>query len=330
MRKQQRQLRRVVGRQGQRSGKARGLSRVRRDDRGQAVDEATAQQQAAFGRGQRVKTAAVDKHRSGRAFENGAGQLGGKRICGIEAAADEERQRMTGRHGTKRFRARRRMHRTAQSACAIRARPPVRACGRSLNRGRSASDTPPFIRIKLRVRRQLIPRAHHKRRACRAHRRDGFGRAGNFGIPRAHALRSNRRKTCGAWIVGATGDQRQLAARILVRQVVRPRKQCRHLLQRILLRSLHPSSIRQALRTHMLASSVLQPRKSEVKHGVRHRKQEARRQRANRSTTPSTSATASIVRESQSPQRAPDSPARAGTKTGLRSVNRAEHRASGR
>lgn len=115
----------------------------------------------------------------------------------------------------------------------------------------------------------------------------------------------NRRKTCGAWIIGATGDQRQLAARILIRQVVRPRKQCRHLLQRILLRSLHPSSIRQALRTHMFAPSVLQPRKSEVKHGVRHReqprKQEARRQRANRNTTPSTSATASIVRESQSP-----------------------------
>ena len=157
---------------------------------------------------------------------------------------------MTGRHGAKRFRARRRMHRTTRSACAIRARPPVRACGRSLNRGRASSDAPPFIRIKLRVRRQLIPRAHHKRRACRAHRRDGFWRAGNFGIPRAHALRGNRRKTCGAWIVGATGDQRQLAARILVRQVVRPRKQCRHLLQRILLRSLHPSSIRQALRTY--------------------------------------------------------------------------------
>ena len=65
----------------------------------------------------------------------------------------------------------------------------------------------------------------------------------------------------------------------------------------------------------MLAPSVLQPRKSEVKHGVRYReqrrKQEALRQHANRSTTPSTSATASIVRESQSPQRAPDSPARA-------------------
>ena len=250
LRKQQRQLRRVVGRQGQRSGKARSFSRVRRDNRGQAVDEAAAQQQAAFGRGQRVKAAAVDKHRSGRALENGAGQLGGKRIGGIEAATDEERQRMTGRHGAKRFRARRRMHRTARSACAIRARPPVRACGRSLNRGRAASDAPPFIGIELRVRRQLIPRAHHKRRACRAHRRDGFGRAGNFGIPRAHALRGNRRKTCGAWIVGATGDQRQLAARILVRQVVRPRKQCRHLLQRILLRSLHPSSIRQALRTY--------------------------------------------------------------------------------
>ncbi len=58
----------------------------------------------------------------------------------------------------------------------------------------------------------------------------------------------------------------------------------------------------------MFAPSVLQPRKSEVKHGVRHReqprKQEARRQRANRNTTPSTSATASIARESQSPQRA--------------------------
>ena len=215
---------------------------------------------------------------------------------------------MTGRRGAKHFRARRRMHRTARSACATRARPPVRTCGRSLNRGRASSDAPPFIRIKLRVRRQLVPRAYHKRRACRAHRRDGFGRAGNFGIPRAHALRGNRRKTCGAWIVGATGDQRQLAARILVRQVVRPRKQCRHLLQRILLRSLHPSSIRQALRTHMLAPSVLQPRKSEVKHGVRHReqrrKQEARRQHANRNTTPSTSATASIVRENRSPQRA--------------------------
>ena len=41
----------------------------------------------------------------------------------------------------------------------------------------------------------------------------------------------------------------------------------------------------------MLAPSVLQPRKSQVKHGVRHRKQprkqEARRQRANRSTAPS-------------------------------------------
>ena len=230
LRKQQRQLRRVIGRQGQRSGKTRSFSRVRRDNRGQAVDEAAAQQQAAFGSGQRVKTAAVDKHRSGRALENGAGQLGRKRICGIEAGADEERQRMTGRHGAKHLRARRRMHRTARSACAIRARPPVRACGRSPNRGRAASDTPPFIRIKLRVRRQLIPRAHHKRRACRAHRRDGFGRAGNFGIPRAHALRGNRRKTCGAWIIGATGDQRQLAARILIRQVVRPRKQCRHLL----------------------------------------------------------------------------------------------------
>ena len=257
---------------------------------------------------------------------------------------------MTGRHGTKRFRARRRMHRTARSACAIRARPPVRACGRSLNRGRAASNAPPFIRIKLRVRRQLVPRAHHKRRACRTHRRDGFGRASNFGIPRAHALRGNRRKTCGAWIVGATGDQRQLAARILVRQVIGPRKQCRHLLQRILLRSLHPSSIRQALRTHMLAPSVLQPRKSEVKHGIRHReqprKQEARRQRANRNTTPSTSATASIARERrtpyarQSPSMRQSPPARtrppaharppacARTKTKLRSVNRTEHRAS--
>ena len=55
----------------------------------------------------------------------------------------------------------------------------------------------------------------------------------------------------------------------------------------------------------MLASSVLQPRKSEVKHGVRHReqprKQGARRQRANRNTTPNTSATASIARESRTP-----------------------------
>ena len=55
----------------------------------------------------------------------------------------------------------------------------------------------------------------------------------------------------------------------------------------------------------MPASSVLQPRKSEVKHGVRHRKQPrkqgARRQRANRNTTPSTSATASIARESRTP-----------------------------
>ena len=60
----------------------------------------------------------------------------------------------------------------------------------------------------------------------------------------------------------------------------------------------------------MLASSVLQPRKSEVKHGVRHRKQprkqEARRQRANRNTTPSTSATASIARERRTPLRAPE------------------------
>ena len=59
----------------------------------------------------------------------------------------------------------------------------------------------------------------------------------------------------------------------------------------------------------MLATSLLQPRKSEVKHGVRHRKQrrkqEARRQHANRSTTPSTSETASIARESRtSPTRA--------------------------
>ena len=66
----------------------------------------------------------------------------------------------------------------------------------------------------------------------------------------------------------------------------------------------------------MLATSLLQPRKSEVKHGVRHRKQrrkqEARRQHANRSTTPSTSETASIARERrtpyarQSPQHAPE------------------------
>lgn len=59
----------------------------------------------------------------------------------------------------------------------------------------------------------------------------------------------------------------------------------------------------------MLAPSVLQPRKSQVKHGVRHRKQprkqEARRQRANRSTAPSASAseTAPIVRESRTPTR---------------------------
>ena len=58
----------------------------------------------------------------------------------------------------------------------------------------------------------------------------------------------------------------------------------------------------------MPASSVLQPRKSEVKHGVRHREQEARRQRANRNTTPSTSATASIARESRTPLRAPQPP----------------------
>ena len=62
----------------------------------------------------------------------------------------------------------------------------------------------------------------------------------------------------------------------------------------------------------MLASSVLQPRKSEVKHGVRHRKQprkqEARRQRANRNTTPNTSATASIARERRTPLRAPQPP----------------------
>ncbi len=55
----------------------------------------------------------------------------------------------------------------------------------------------------------------------------------------------------------------------------------------------------------MLATSLLQPRKSEVKHGVRHRKQrrkqEARRQHANRSTTPSTSETASIARERRTP-----------------------------
>ena len=59
----------------------------------------------------------------------------------------------------------------------------------------------------------------------------------------------------------------------------------------------------------MLASSVLQPRKSEVKHGVRHReqprKQGARRQRANRNTTPNTSATASIARERRPPLRVP-------------------------
>ena len=65
----------------------------------------------------------------------------------------------------------------------------------------------------------------------------------------------------------------------------------------------------------MLATSLLQPRKSEVKHGVRHRKQrrkqEARRQHANRSTTPSTSETASIARESRTPLRAPEPPARA-------------------
>ena len=104
----------------------------------------------------------------------------------------------------------------------------------------------------------------------------------------------------------------------------------------------------------MLASSVLQPRKSEVKHGVRHReqprKQGARRQRANRNTTPNTSATASIARERrppsyacqdpsarQNPQRASTPPQRApgrkpgsGASTeptiGLRDVNRAEQR----
>ena len=114
----------------------------------------------------------------------------------------------------------------------------------------------------------------------------------------------------------------------------------------------------------MLAPSVLQPRKSEVKHGVRHReqprKQGARRQRANRNTTPSASATASIARESrappcapqpparQSPQRMPEPPTRARTPArqspqrapgrkpgsgaltepsiGLRDVNRAEQR----
>lgn len=63
----------------------------------------------------------------------------------------------------------------------------------------------------------------------------------------------------------------------------------------------------------MLAPSVLQPRKSEVKHGVRHReqprKQGARRQRANRNTAPNTSATASIARESRTPLRAPEPPA---------------------
>ena len=64
----------------------------------------------------------------------------------------------------------------------------------------------------------------------------------------------------------------------------------------------------------MLASSVLQPRKSEVKHGVRHReqprKQGARRQRANRNTTPSASATASITRESRTPPYARQNPQR--------------------
>lgn len=92
----------------------------------------------------------------------------------------------------------------------------------------------------------------------------------------------------------------------------------------------------------MLAPSVLQPRKSEVKHGIRQREQEARRQRANRSTAPSTSATASIARESrtptrtkapsmrQSPQRAPgrkpDSGALAWPSIGLRGAHRAEQR----
>ena len=88
----------------------------------------------------------------------------------------------------------------------------------------------------------------------------------------------------------------------------------------------------------MPASSVLQPRKSEVKHGVRHRKQPrkqgARRQRANRNTTPSTSATASIARESrtpsmrQSPQRArarqrmPEPPAHARAPSACRNPRR--------
>ena len=103
----------------------------------------------------------------------------------------------------------------------------------------------------------------------------------------------------------------------------------------------------------MLASSVLQPRKSEVKHGVRHReqprKQGARRQRANRNTTPNTSATASIARERRPPPTRARTPARARTPSapeppqrapgrkpgsgasteptiGLRDVNRAEQR----
>ena len=90
----------------------------------------------------------------------------------------------------------------------------------------------------------------------------------------------------------------------------------------------------------MLATSLLQPRKSEVKHGVRHRKQrrkqEARRQHANRSTTPSTSETASIARERrtpyarQSPQHAPGRKPGSGAliepTIGLRDANRATRR----
>ena len=96
-----------------------------------------------------------------------------------------------------------------------------------------------LVGIKLRVGCQLVPRAHHQRRACHANRRHGLRRANNLGIPRTHALRGRSRQVRGARIVRATCNKRHLAARVFVRRIVGPRKQRRHLLQRVLFRPPH-------------------------------------------------------------------------------------------
>ncbi len=64
---------------------------------------------------------------------------------------------------------------------------------------------------------KLLPRAHHERGACRAHDLDRLRRADDLGVPRPHTLARHRSECGGSWIALAPGDDRELAARVLVR-----------------------------------------------------------------------------------------------------------------